>query len=60
MLQKRIDGWLLVSEICAQSVHAGKESIDLVLEGGDLVGHVSKVIGILEVGGAAVGSIDAL
>lgn len=60
VLQEWIDRWLLVGEICAQSIHAGKESIDLVLERGDLVGHVSKFIRVLEVGCAAVGSIDAL
>lgn len=49
-----------MSEICAQSVHAGKESIDLILKRGNLVGHISKLVGILEVGGAAVGSIDAI
>lgn len=32
----------------------------MVLERGDLVGHVSKVVGIFEIGGTAVGSIDAI
>lgn len=32
----------------------------MVLEGGDLVGHISKLVRVLEIGGAAIGSIDAV
>lgn len=60
VLQKRIDGWLLVGEVGAQRVHAGKESVYLILERRDLVGHCAELIRVLEAGGTAVGSIDAL
>jgi hypothetical protein len=60
VLQKRINGWLLMGEICAQSVHASKESIDLVLERRDLVGHCTELVRVFEGRGAAVGSIDAV
>ena len=49
-----------MGEVCAQSVHASKESIDLVLKRGDLIGHISKLVRVLEVGGAAIRSIDAV
>jgi hypothetical protein len=60
VLQKRIDGWLLMGEVCAQSVHASKESIYLILERRDLVGHCTELVRVLEGRGAAVGSIDAV
>lgn len=57
VLQERIDGRLLVGEVGAQRIHASKESIDLILEGGNLVGHGAEFVRVLEAGGAAVGSV---
>jgi hypothetical protein len=51
---------LLVGEVCAQSIHTSKESIHLILEGRDLVGHCTEFVRVLEAGGTAVGSIDTV